>query len=78
MSTISKLQIKSMDIKKKKWRRAWTPGRFCEVATGALRLLQVKALAQNVQDYLLLKKSQNIVAFLLKKRKNLHKTWSFV
>ena len=39
---------------KKKRRRAWTPGRFCEVATGALRLLPLKVLAQNVQDYALL------------------------
>ena len=31
-------------------RRAWIPERFCD-ATGALRLLPLKALAQNVQDY---------------------------
>ena len=35
--------------KKKKRRRAWTPGRFCD-ATGALWLLPLKALAQNVLD----------------------------
>ena len=50
---------------KKKQRRAWTPGRFYEVATGALRLLpkiergldterarlgSLEAWAQNVQD----------------------------
>ena len=59
-----------------KRRRAYTPGRFCEVA-GALRLLPWKALAQNVQDYALLKKSQKIVDFFLKKRKNQLKIWSF-
>ena len=35
---------------KKKKRRALTPGRFGEVATGALRLLPFKAFAQNMQD----------------------------
>ena len=39
----------NFNLKKKKLRRAWTPGRFSEVAT-ALRLLPLKALAQNVQD----------------------------
>ena len=35
---------------KKKRQRAWTPERFSEIAT-ALRLLPIKALAQNVQDW---------------------------
>ena len=48
---------------------ALTPGRFCEVASGALQLLPLQALVQNVQDLALLKKSQKIVVFLLKKRK---------
>ena len=61
----------------KKRRRAWTPGRFCEVATGALRLLPVKALAQNVHKGLgterarqaLLKKSQKLSFFFTQKEK---------
>ena len=40
--------------KLKKWRQAWTFGRFSEVAT-ALRLLPLKAFAQKVQDQELLK-----------------------
>ena len=42
--------FKNYSRSEKKQRHAWTPGRFCEVATGALRLLPLKALAQKVQD----------------------------
>ena len=38
------------NTEEEKRQRAWTPGRFFEVATGALRFLLLKALAQNVQD----------------------------
>ena len=37
-------------MNKKKLRRAWTPGRFREVATGALWLLPFKAFEPNMQD----------------------------
>ena len=70
--------LHTVRVFQKKRRRAWTPGRFCEVATGALRLLPLKALAQKVQDYAILKKYQKIVVFLLKKSRNRLKTWSLV
>ena len=45
----------------KKRRRAWTPGRFCEVATGALQLLPLKSLAQNIGLKLLSKPGSEVL-----------------
>ena len=42
--------LRPLSVKKTKLRHAWNPERFCEVATDALQLLPLKALAQNVQD----------------------------
>ena len=48
------------------------PGPLCN-ATYALRLLPLNALAQNVPDYALLKKSQKIVVFYSKREKTCSK-----